>query len=125
MRRVFLVLLVGAVAAAALVVEGCGAPTEVTPTAETVVGAVAEPAAPDPEAGKQVFVGAGCGACHVLADAGTNGMIGPNLDQSMPSLELIVDRVTNGKGQMPAFGEQLTRQQIADVAAYVAGATQG
>ena len=31
----------------------------------------------------------------------------------------MIERVTNGKGAMPAFGEQLSEQQIADVAAYV------
>lgn len=34
-----------------------------------------------PAAGKQVFLNVGgCGSCHVLADAGTNGQTGPNLD---------------------------------------------
>jgi plastocyanin len=33
-------------------------------------------------AGKQQFV-AKCGACHVLARAGTKGIVGPNLDQAM------------------------------------------
>lgn len=33
-------------------------------------------------AGKQIFAGsAGCGGCHTLADAGTNGQVGPNLDE--------------------------------------------
>jgi cytochrome c oxidase subunit 2 len=31
--------------------------------------------------GKQVFQASGCGACHTLADAGTNGTVGPKLDQ--------------------------------------------
>ncbi|HSI98380.1 MAG TPA: c-type cytochrome, partial [Gaiellaceae bacterium] len=32
-------------------------------------------------AGKQLFVDR-CGACHVLADAGTAGTVGPNLDDA-------------------------------------------
>jgi len=32
--------------------------------------------------------------------------------------------VTNGGGGMPPFGEQLTEQQIQDVAAYVSSVTQ-
>ena len=44
--------------------------------------------------------------------------VGPNLDEAKPSAELVVDRVTNGKGVMPPF-DQLSEQQIADVAAYV------
>jgi cytochrome c oxidase subunit 2 len=35
-------------------------------------------AAPD---GKALFASAGCGGCHTLADAGTNGQTGPDLDQ--------------------------------------------
>ena len=30
-----------------------------------------------------------------------------------------IAQVTNGGGGMPAFGDQLTKQQISDVAAYV------
>ncbi len=83
--------------------------TETTPAA----------AAGDPTAGKAVFASAGCGSCHTLADAGATGAVGPNLDEAKPPAELVVDRVTNGKGVMPPFGDQLSEQQIADVAAYV------
>lgn len=39
-----------------------------------------------PAAGKQVFVGiGGCGSCHTLAAAGTNGVQGPNLTQRLAS----------------------------------------
>jgi mono/diheme cytochrome c family protein len=35
-------------------------------------------------AGKKVFTGiGGCGSCHVLADAGTTGVTGPNLDKDL------------------------------------------
>lgn len=35
-------------------------------------------------AGKQAFIGVGgCGSCHILADAGTHGVTGPNLDQHL------------------------------------------
>jgi mono/diheme cytochrome c family protein len=87
---------------------------------ETETGATGEG---DPVAGKEVFLGsAGCGSCHTLADAGTSGTIGPNLDDAQPSFELAVDRVTNGAGAMPPFAGTLTEQQIADVAAYVSSA---
>jgi mono/diheme cytochrome c family protein len=37
----------------------------------------------DPARGKVLFAGEGtCGACHVLADAGTQGPTGPNLDDA-------------------------------------------
>jgi plastocyanin len=35
----------------------------------------------DAAAGKAVFLSAGCGDCHTLANAGTSGTIGPSLDQ--------------------------------------------
>ena len=60
-----------------------------------------------------------CGGCHTLADAGSTGAVGPNLDDTQPSEELVVDRVTNGQGGMPSFSSTLSEQQIADVAAYV------
>ncbi len=78
------------------------------------------PAEGDPVAGKEVFVGtSGCIGCHTLADAGATGTIGPNLDATQPRYDLVVERVTNGSGAMPAFGDKLTPEQIADVAAYV------
>jgi mono/diheme cytochrome c family protein len=73
----------------------------------------------DVAAGKAVFESAGCATCHTLADAGSSGMVGPDLDAAKPSAELVVERVTNGKGAMPSFKGQLSEQQIADVAAYV------
>jgi cytochrome c553 len=101
-------------------------PTEPEPTEPTTGETETTPPPPpsggegDPAAGKEVFVGAGgCGSCHTFADAGTTGSIGPNLDESQPSLELAVDRVTNGQGAMPAFEGQLSEQQILDVATYV------
>jgi mono/diheme cytochrome c family protein len=73
----------------------------------------------DAEAGKEVFASAGCGSCHTLADAGASGSVGPSLDETQPDHALVVDRVTNGAGAMPAFKDQLSEQQIQDVAAYV------
>ena len=95
-------------------------PTETTGTTEPNAGAG------DPVAGKEVFLGAGgCGACHTLADAGTSGSIGPNLDAVSPSVETALDRVTNGAGVMPAFEDTLSGQQIQDVSAYVSSAAGG
>jgi mono/diheme cytochrome c family protein len=68
--------------------------------------------------GKAIFT-ANCASCHTLADAGTSGTIGPNLDETKPSRELAVQRVTNGKGAMPAFKGQLSDEQIQAVADYV------
>ncbi len=88
-------------------------PAETTPAETTPAGGEGDAAA-----GKEVFAASGCGSCHTLADAGATGAVGPNLDETKPSYDLVVDRVTNGKGVMPAFGD-LSEQQIQDVAAYV------
>jgi mono/diheme cytochrome c family protein len=71
--------------------------------------------------GKSIFT-ASCGSCHTLADAGTAGTIGPNLDTSSPPKALVVDRVTNGQGAMPSFKDSLDPAQIDAVAEYVSGA---
>src|SRR5581483_6500869 len=115
------------VAASALLLAGCSGGKTVSPKPQTVEGTL--PTTPqvkgDPAAGKQVFETAGCKSCHTLKDAGATGNVGPNLDQAKPPLDLVVDRVTNGKGVMPSFSGQLSEKQIADVAAYVVQATSG
>lgn len=74
-----------------------------------------------PTDGKTIFTQT-CASCHTLADAGTSGTVGPNLDQAKPSKELVVDRVTNGKGAMPSFKDSLDQAQIQAVADYVSSA---
>jgi mono/diheme cytochrome c family protein len=94
--------------------------TETTQTTETTTTETTPAAQGDPVAGKQVFLGsAACGGCHTLADAGSSGNVGPNLDDAMPSYDKVLTQVTNGGGVMPPFKGTLTEQQIADVAAYV------
>jgi mono/diheme cytochrome c family protein len=113
---------------------GCGGEDEAAPIAETVVGTLPVETAEEPPAstvegdaaaGEAIYAENGCGGCHTLAAAGSSGNIGPNLDESQPDLELVIDRVTNGAGAMPAFGEELEPKQIADVSAYVVESTQG
>jgi mono/diheme cytochrome c family protein len=100
--------------------------TQTTETQTTETQTTETTAEGDAAAGNEVFLGtAGCASCHTLADAGATGTIGPNLDATQPSYDLVVDRVTNGLGGMPSFADQLSEQQIQDVAAYlssVAGA---
>jgi mono/diheme cytochrome c family protein len=122
MRRRALILI-----ACGVVLAGCSGGKTVSPKPQTVEGKV--PTTPsvkgDPTAGKQVFMTAGCKGCHTLKDAGATGTVGPNLDDAKPPLDLVVDRVTNGKGVMPSFSGQLSEKQIADVASYVVQATHG
>lgn len=71
-----------------------------------------------PTDGKSIFQ-ANCAACHTLADAGTSGNVGPNLDQATPPKSLVIMRVTNGQGVMPSFKGTLDNAQINAVADYV------
>lgn len=89
----------------------------------TYVGVVAGTGATAerPTDGKSIFT-TNCGSCHTLADAGTSGAVGPNLDEAKPPKELVVDRVTNGQGAMPSFKDSLDAAQIQAVADYVSGA---
>jgi mono/diheme cytochrome c family protein len=115
----------------AAVLAGCGGGETAAPEPETVEGenpaaTQTQPATEgDAEAGKDVYASAGCGSCHTLEDAGSSGTIGPNLDESQPDLALAIDRVTNGSGAMPPFKDQLSEEQIADVATYVVEASGG
>jgi DMSO/TMAO reductase YedYZ molybdopterin-dependent catalytic subunit/cytochrome c553 len=76
--------------------------------------------------GKQLFLQQaqpGCGVCHSLADANARGVVGPNLNQLSPSLAQVEIAVAQGVGAMPAYGAQLTENEIAALAAYVVEAT--
>jgi cytochrome c6 len=66
-----------------------------------------------------------CGSCHVLADAETQGTVGPNLDQSRPQLQAAIRQITEGGGGMPPFRDQLTEQQIRRLAQYIVESTRG
>ena len=70
--------------------------------------------------GKDVFLNkAVCSTCHTLADAGSNGQIGPNLNQIRPNKMRVINTVTYGIGVMPAYEGQLTPKEIEAVAHYV------
>jgi len=85
------------------------------------------------EAGKELFV-TNCGACHTLAKAGTDGVVGPNLDELLapPSATApdpstikprVLSAINNGvAGRMPkgvVSGEQA--DQVATFVSQVAG----
>ena len=70
--------------------------------------------------GKDVFLSkAVCSACHTLADAGSSGDIGPNLNEIRPDKMRVINTVTNGIGVMPPYEDQLTLEEIEAVAHYV------
>jgi mono/diheme cytochrome c family protein len=84
------------------------------------------------EEGKELFQ-INCGSCHTLASAGTDGVVGPNLDDLLappgapPEPSAIKPRVLNAiengiQGRMPAdilSGEQAER--VADFVSQTAG----
>jgi mono/diheme cytochrome c family protein len=73
----------------------------------------------DATRGRAVWTEAGCNACHTLAAANAKGTVGPNLDRTQPSFDLVVNRVTLGQRAMPTFRGLLSDQKIADVAEFV------
>lgn len=110
-------------ASLALVGAGCGGdddsdsaePPATSTTPDNGVGTG------DAANGEQVFASAGCGGCHTFAAAESTGSVGPDLDEASPSFDAVVEQVTNGGGAMPAFGDELSEQEIDDVAAFVTG----
>jgi len=70
--------------------------------------------------GKEIFLEAGnCAVCHTLTDAGSNTMIGPNLNEIRPDVSRILMAVKNGIGVMPAMEGILSNEEIEAVAHYV------
>lgn len=80
------------------------------------------------QAGKDLFV-TNCGACHTLAKAGTDGVVGPNLDDLLappsasapdpgPIKARVLIAVNNGKGGRMPKGI-LSGQQADEVATFV------
>jgi mono/diheme cytochrome c family protein len=70
--------------------------------------------------GKNIFLEKGnCATCHTLSDTGSNGDIGPNLNEIKPDIGRVVIAVTNGIGVMPSYEGILTSKEIEAVAMYV------
>jgi mono/diheme cytochrome c family protein len=112
-----------ALAGAALLATGCA-------------GRSADAGSADTNAGKQLFAQK-CGGCHTLADAGTAGTIGPNLDdafraartqtggnfQESTIFDVTLDQMKLAAPPMPRFNtgpQALSEAELKDIAAYVA-----
>lgn len=77
------------------------------------------------EKGRQIFNDWSCSACHVLADAGATGHVGPALDGNTAlTKDFVISRVTNGAGAMPGFGGQMTDEEIDTLATYIVAVKQ-
>ena len=82
-----------------------------------------------------MFTDAGCGSCHTLSEAGTNGTVGPNLDDISQANrayieESIVDpnaEIAEGfsRGIMPDnFRDQLSPEELDALVGYLLEAQQ-
>jgi mono/diheme cytochrome c family protein len=116
---------------------GCGGEETVTPTAETVVGEPPQEqpqAQGDPQAGRQVFLGKGCGGCHAFEPADSSGTTGPELNDLQmlaegagePLEEFVRSSITQPnayveqgfpEGVMPAWSG--TEQELNDLVAFL------
>jgi mono/diheme cytochrome c family protein len=78
-------------------------------------------------AGKSLFLKAvpACVICHTLNDAGSEGAVGPVLDEIKPSSERVAKVLRNGLGSMPSYGAKLTDIQIEALSRYVSKASGG
>ncbi len=107
------------------------------PPPGTTTGAEQPPPPPaasegDAAAGKEIFVGQGCGNCHAFSAAGTSGAVGPNLDESLQGKDEAYIRASivepneetaegYSAGIMPDnYEQELTPEQLADLVAFVA-----
>src|SRR5437867_4646160 len=73
--------------------------------------------------GAKVFDSAGCGGCHTLAAAKSNGTVGPNLDQLRPDQQRVELQVRHGGVGMPSFRNKLSRIEISHVDVFVSEPT--
>lgn len=76
--------------------------------------------------GKKLFSQAAapaCALCHTLRDAGSQGAVGPNLDELRPDVARVANALRNGLGNMPAYKATLSEAQIEALALYVSRAS--
>ncbi len=95
-----------AILVAAAVVTACGTTDDEanTDNAETESTVEEQPLDPEAEKGRELFVDS-CGTCHTLDAAGTEGSIGPNLDEAQVDEAEVLDVIADGgkgSGNMPA-----------------------
>ena len=63
-----------------------------------------------------------CAICHTLADAQSDGTMGPDLDQLKPDHTRVMAVIRSGMGAMPAY-ETLSGDEIDALATYVSTVT--
>ena len=78
--------------------------------------------------GKKLFTQAAvpaCAICHTLQDAGSQGAVGPVLDEIKPDAARVANALRNGLGNMPPYKASLSEEQIQALARYVSKASGG
>ncbi len=105
-------------------------------TPSSTGGTTIAPPTGNPANGKALFASQGCGACHTFKPAGTNGKVGPDLDNlpadaqkanqplsdyAKASIATPNAYVVPGfpSGVMPPFGQTLKPNQIDDLVAFL------
>ncbi len=87
--------------------------------------AVAELTAEQIESSRTIFNQYGCGSCHLLADAGGTGHIGPSLDGNDGlSVDYVKQIINNGQGAMPSFGGMVSEEEVDTLSRYIVSAKQ-
>jgi mono/diheme cytochrome c family protein len=99
-------------------------------------GALAQAGLAGARSGEQIFTAAGCGGCHTFGPAGTQGTIGPSLDDlasaagDTPPEEYVRQSILDpdaqiaegfNAGVMPAFEGRLSDAQIQALVDYLLG----
>lgn len=111
-KMMYTALTVALVLAVVALVAGCGDDTTTTTTA----GVTTTAGGATTLAGPEIFASV-CAACHGVDGTGNTG---PDLTAlSTITKERIVDQVTNGGSSMPAFGGQMSAEEIDVVSDYV------
>jgi cytochrome c553 len=117
--------------------QGGAEPGETQPTETGGGGGGGGGGEGDPAAGEQVFASNQCANCHTLQAAGATATIGPNLDEALQGKDaaFIRESIVNPGAQiaegfqdglMPKdYGEKLSDEELANLVAFLAQATQG
>ena len=108
---------------------GTAAPATGQATAAPAAAAASSTVSLSPLAaqGREIFLSVqpACSVCHTLADAGSAGVVGPNLNTLQPNADQVFAAVSQGIGAMPAYGARLSETERRALAAYVAEASGG
>ena len=121
-------------------VAACNSQGTVAPFPETIEGTLEEPeiAIGNATDGAGIFISAGCGSCHALAElAEATGAIGPNLTVSLAGKDAayVQQGIINPDavlaegfdgGLMPStYGDSLSETELADIVALLLASAAG